>query len=451
MRVLVTCVPQTGHFAPLVSFAEVLAAQGDEVVVASGDDAAEAVGARGLAFQRAGGRFSDWFAALAARTRGKPGDGLAPERVEGYFVPRLFGEIGTSVTIDELIAIGREFAPELVVYDPYMFAGPLVARLLGARQVLHTLGPVMDPTVVELAADAVSPIWREFDLDVPRDAGLYGGTTLTVCPPALDSAGAALPGARPLRPTALPRGGSPPAELPGDVWDRPVVYVTLGTFSNTNLALFRLLIDSVCSLPVNVVVTTGRDVDPADLGGLPAQVHARPFMPQEQLLPHCAAVVHHAGAGTIFGVLAHALPSVAVPRARTTSLLPPGSAPRAPPRCSCRTRSLRAPSPLLLPRSSAMTGTGRRRSSSPLRLQACRRPNTSQPPYATLGDRRPRASPAVRTRCRPRRDLPGSVHAATPRWAPSRIGRGLEMSATLRLTHKAIGVEVRRGTYDSCG
>ncbi len=72
-------------------------------------------------------------------------------------------------------------------------------------------------------------------------------------------------------------------------------------------------------------------------------------------------------------------------KARTTSSLPPGSAPRAPPRCSCRTRSLRAPSPPRLPRSSAMTGTGRPRSSSPPRSQTCRRPNTSPPPYATLG------------------------------------------------------------------
>ncbi len=38
-----TCVPQTGHVAPLVPFAEVLAAQGDEVVIAAGADAADAV------------------------------------------------------------------------------------------------------------------------------------------------------------------------------------------------------------------------------------------------------------------------------------------------------------------------------------------------------------------------------------------------------------------------
>lgn len=117
-----------------------------------------------------------------------------------------------------------------------------------------------------------------------------------------------------MRPTSLPCLAEPPAQLPRGIWDRPVVYVTLGTFSNTNRSLFRLLIDAVCSAPVNVVVATGRNVDPADLGELPPQAHARQFIPQEQLLPHCVAVVHHAGAGTAFGALAHGLPSVAVPQ-----------------------------------------------------------------------------------------------------------------------------------------
>jgi UDP:flavonoid glycosyltransferase YjiC (YdhE family) len=37
-------------------------------------------------------------------------------------------------------------------------------------------------------------------------------------------------------------------------------------------------------------------------------------VPQADVLGHCAAAVHHAGAGTSFGVLAHGLPSVAVPQ-----------------------------------------------------------------------------------------------------------------------------------------
>ncbi|MBV9284636.1 MAG: hypothetical protein JO176_08470 [Acidimicrobiia bacterium] len=38
------------------------------------------------------------------------------------------------------------------------------------------------------------------------------------------------------------------------------------------------------------------------------------FIPQADLLPQCAAVIHHAGAGTTFGVLAHGVPSVVLPQ-----------------------------------------------------------------------------------------------------------------------------------------
>jgi UDP:flavonoid glycosyltransferase YjiC (YdhE family) len=43
-------------------------------------------------------------------------------------------------------------------------------------------------------------------------------------------------------------------------------------------------------------------------------VHVAQFIPQAEVLPHCALVVHHAGAGTTFGILAHGLPSVALPQ-----------------------------------------------------------------------------------------------------------------------------------------
>ena len=66
--------------------------------------------------------------------------------------------------------------------------------------------------------------------------------------------------------------------------------------------------------PVNVLVTIGRENDPAHLEPVPANARVQRFIPQAEVLPHCAAVIHHAGAGTMFGVLSHGLPSVALPQ-----------------------------------------------------------------------------------------------------------------------------------------
>jgi UDP:flavonoid glycosyltransferase YjiC (YdhE family) len=63
-----------------------------------------------------------------------------------------------------------------------------------------------------------------------------------------------------------------------------------------------------------VLVTIGRNRSGAELGTVPGNAVVTPFLPQEAVLPHCAAVVHHGGAGTALGVLAHGLPSVVLPR-----------------------------------------------------------------------------------------------------------------------------------------
>jgi UDP:flavonoid glycosyltransferase YjiC (YdhE family) len=295
--------------------AQAFAAQGDDVVIASGADAAETVRARGLSFRETGPPFGEWFRALRARTRGTPGDGLPPDRVERYFLPRLFGEVGTALVIDDLTKAVAELEPQLLIFDPVMFAGPLVAARFGVSAVQHTVGPLNAPSTLELVADAVSPIWREFGLSVSPAAGMYDGTTVAICPPSLDSAAAEHARIVALRPIELPRADPPPLPLSRDFLepDRPLVYVTLGTFSNTNLEIWQVLLDALAQEPVNVVATVGRDNDPSSLGA-PRNVHVAQFVPQGDVLPHCAAAIHHAGAGTVFGVLAHGLPSVALPQ-----------------------------------------------------------------------------------------------------------------------------------------
>ena len=97
-----------------------------------------------------------------------------------------------------------------------------------------------------------------------------------------------------------------------DTLGRPLVYVTLGTVFNKPELLRRLLDGLDGSVPA--LVTTGRNVDPESLGVWPSNVRVERFVPQEQVLPRCAAVVSHAGSGSIRGALAHGLPLVLVPQ-----------------------------------------------------------------------------------------------------------------------------------------
>ena len=98
------------------------------------------------------------------------------------------------------------------------------------------------------------------------------------------------------------------------VSDSELVYVTLGTIFNQESGdLFERIVGGVRDLPVDVVATVGRALDPEVLGPQPPNVHVERYIPQAQLLPHCRLVVSHGGSGSVIGALAHGLPMVVIP------------------------------------------------------------------------------------------------------------------------------------------
>jgi UDP:flavonoid glycosyltransferase YjiC (YdhE family) len=95
---------------------------------------------------------------------------------------------------------------------------------------------------------------------------------------------------------------------------RPIVYFTLGTIFNLESGdLFERVLAGLSELPVSVVVTVGRELEPQALGAQPANVRVEHYVPQSLLLPHCELVVSHAGSGSVVGALAHGLPMVLLP------------------------------------------------------------------------------------------------------------------------------------------
>ena len=55
--------------------------------------------------------------------------------------------------------------------------------------------------------------------------------------------------------------------------------------------------------------------DSAALGDQPASVRVTRYVAQQRLLPHCAAVVSHAGSGTFLAALSAGLPQLCLPQA----------------------------------------------------------------------------------------------------------------------------------------
>src|SRR5437588_5308827 len=75
----------------------------------------------------------------------------------------------------------------------------------------------------------------------------------------------------------------------------------------------QTIIEGLRDLPVNLIVTLGRDKDPADFGPQPANVHIERYIPQSLLLPHCDLMVQHGGSSSTLAAIDSGLPMVVIP------------------------------------------------------------------------------------------------------------------------------------------
>jgi MGT family glycosyltransferase len=99
-------------------------------------------------------------------------------------------------------------------------------------------------------------------------------------------------------------------------YEWPLVYLTFGSVApqmDFFPGLYRRAIDALSHLPVRVLVTVGRDRDPAGIGPVAPNVHVAGWVPQGDVMPHAAVMVCHGGSGTVTAGLAGGVPMVVVP------------------------------------------------------------------------------------------------------------------------------------------
>jgi MGT family glycosyltransferase len=105
---------------------------------------------------------------------------------------------------------------------------------------------------------------------------------------------------------------TPAAALP----DGPFVLASLSTTYQRAERYLATLVAALGRLGLPALVTTGPAYDHARLEPLPANVQLRSYAPHSQLLERAAAMVTHAGHGSVMSALAHGVPLVCVPFGR---------------------------------------------------------------------------------------------------------------------------------------
>ncbi|HEY3472359.1 MAG TPA: glycosyltransferase [Amycolatopsis sp.] len=327
-RVLVCVQPARGHVGPTKPIVEALLASGHDVTVVTG------------------ARYRQAFEALGAHVRLLPEEADFDETDLDGTIPGRKGLRGLKLARFELAHFVRAMPAQLsvldddvdvVLCDPLFMAGlALVRREHRPRVLVLGFLPFMPPvpsgpppkTLGDRVGGAVfkalspwvlGPAQRLARELLGEDPGLLfadwplrsDGVLQMTCP----GFEYPRPGA-PLHfigPTTVSRTADHP--LPpwwGDLdGSRPVVHVTQGTIANDDLG--RLVEPAIAALAeedVLVVVTTcGGTLRP---GPLPPNVRVADFLPYDELLPRCAAMVSNGGYGGVNHALRYGVPLVVV-------------------------------------------------------------------------------------------------------------------------------------------
>ncbi len=301
-----TTIKGEGHLRPLLPFADAFRDQGHEVLIAipeAGTGLVLDAGHEAWALPQADAAMVD---ATFARARAASSD-----EANAIVIGELFAGIYGRTAMPGVMAAVAEWLPDVIMHETCEFAGALTAERAGlpsVRVAVHMRE--LEGYIAAFAARHVDGLRAEHGLaGDPEGVRLLGGRSVTLTPPALDGGRREFHYREPQVPLAMP-----PGRWNGD--ERPLVYVSYGTVAPQGDAypdIYREPIEQLSDLDVRVLLNTGRQ-DPAQLGALPAGVHAERWVHEAAVLPYVAAMVSHAGAGSVRTALSAGVPLALAPR-----------------------------------------------------------------------------------------------------------------------------------------
>lgn len=348
MRVLLTAYAEKTHFLAMIPLAWALRTAGHDVRVASQPALTDVITAAGLTAVPVGtdhrmwavaerfltGRFAEVYPEAARVIRETP---LPPFELVARTTPAGAAAVAegsaevvkayrmaNATMLDELVELARAWRPDLVLWEPMTHAGALAAAACGADhgRVLWSVDAFGAMRVAQLRhvrAGAVDPL-RDWLAAEAKLLGLAWSEEFTTGKFTVDQlpAGVGLPTGLPSVPCRyVPYNGR--SEVPRWLWEPPQrrrVALTLGSSPTERFGSYAIdlqdLLDALGELDVEIVATVGADRRQT-ITRVPTNTRVVEFVPLNDLVPTCAAVINHAGYGTINTVALHGVPQVLLP------------------------------------------------------------------------------------------------------------------------------------------
>jgi MGT family glycosyltransferase len=326
LRILLGAFGDPGHAFPMIALGRSLVARGHDVTLQTWERWRAPVEAEGIAFTPA-----PEYSAFPVPLEGHNG---LPQPLDFY-------EAVVYATRDTLPLVA-ELRPDVIVHDILTLGPSLAGELAGVPRatLIPHVNPNTEPGFPIYSFGALLPrtalgraFWRRAHLPVHRglesgrlalnrtrhQVGLpplhypHGGTSREL---ALVATFPQLEYPRTWEPhvhVVGPMLWEPPAEdTPLPPGDDPLVLIAPSTSQDPNHRMLNAALRGLADAPVRVLATWNQRL-PSNPLPVPANAHVVDWLSYARTLPHCDAVVCHAGHGTLARALASGCPVVACP------------------------------------------------------------------------------------------------------------------------------------------
>ena len=316
-RILFFCIPAHGHTNPTLPLIAELTARGHEVRYFHTQEFREKI-------ERAGAAFID----VGPYMPPAPAD--LEKRVGKDFASLIEMVVDTTLSLDARAAQEiADFRPDVIVSDSVCFWGKLFAKKYGVPYICSTTtlafnqesakGMKKRPMEIVRMILGMPRIGRKMaqlraaGYDAPDFVSILGNDNET------DTI------------VYTSRGFQPAAETFGERYAfvgpsvaqlyprkekhaRPCVYVSLGTVLHDNVKFYRACIGALGSMGVDVIMSVGEKVDPAQLGRIPANIAVYPRVNQLEVLSGADLFITHCGMNSVQESLLYGVPMVCFPQ-----------------------------------------------------------------------------------------------------------------------------------------
>lgn len=322
LRFLFTCTQGYGHFHPIVPTALKLREAGHEVAFAVAPHFCPAIEKAGFTAFPAGlnGHIDPEFGALMGQLAKMP---PGPES-EMKIMSQVFFGLSPRRMVPDVLAIAEKWQPDMIIREAGEYGGGIAAEFLGLPQASISPAVFLDGIKFfeQQGIEILERVRQQWGLPPDPEGNLrYSNLMLNFSPPSfalVNSSNVYPPTAQFFHPAFYDSSGEETLpEWVKSLPEQPTVYVTLGTEANQMPGFYPRLIQTILEglkdEPVNLIITLGREKDPADFGPQPANVHIERYIPQTLLMPYVDAMVMHGGSNSLLLCIDRGIPMVLIP------------------------------------------------------------------------------------------------------------------------------------------